>query len=236
MRSIDFTPTARRLGMSAAAGVVLLGIGYVVTLASGLLSLRSPQQPIGDPFFPILEILTILSAPLMVALMVSVHAWAPPDAKAYSLTALVFMSLLAGVTCAVHFVILTVGRQIDAAGHPWLPLFFSFAWPSVPYALDILAWDLFFGLSMLFAAPVFSGDRHVASIRVVMIVSGVLALAGISGAVIGDMQLRMIGAFGYAGLFPVVALLLALLFARSRAVEPRIAADFYQVSRGRTDD
>ena len=218
MRSIDFTATARRLGMSSAVGVVLLGAAYAVTLAAGLSSLRSPQQPIGDPFFPILEILIILSAPLMVAVMVSVHAWAPPDAKAYSLAALVFMSLLAGVTCGVHFVILTVGRQIGSAGLPWLPLLFSFTWPSVPYALDILAWDLFFGLSMLFAAPVFRGDRLRTSIRWLMIVSGVLALGGLSGAVVGDMQLRMIGVVGYAGLFPVVALLLTMLFWRSKPV------------------
>ncbi len=91
---------------------------------------------------------------------------------------------------------------------------FSFTWPSVTYALDILAWDLFFGLSMLFAAPVFSGDRLRASIRILMIVSGVLALAGISGVVVGNIQLRMIGVVGYAGLFPVVALLLAILFSR----------------------
>jgi hypothetical protein len=118
MGSIDFTAAARRLGMLSAVGVVVLGAAYAVTLAVGLSSLRSPQQPIGDPFFPILEILIILSAPLMVAVMVSVHAWTPPETKAYSLAALVFMSLLAGVTCGVHFVILTVGRQIESAGLP----------------------------------------------------------------------------------------------------------------------
>jgi hypothetical protein len=218
MRSVDFTATARQLGMSSAVGVVLLGAAYAVTLAAGLASLRSPQQPIGDPFFPILEVLIILSAPLMVAVMVSVYAWTPPETKACSLAALVFMSLLAGVTCGVHFVILTVGRQIGSAGLPWAPLLFSFSWPSIPYALDILAWDLSFGLSMLFAAPVFSGDRLLASIRFLMIVSGVLALAGISGAVVGDMQFRMIGVVGYAGLFPVVALLLAILFRRTSPV------------------
>jgi hypothetical protein len=99
-----------------------------------------------------------------------------------------------------------------------VPLLFSFTWPSIPYALDILAWDLFFGLSMLFAAPVFSGDRLLASIRFLMIVSGVLALAGISGVAVGDMQLRMIGVVGYAGLFPVVAMLLAILFRRTSPV------------------
>ena len=119
MRSVDFTATARRLGMSSAVGVVLLSVAYTVTLAAGLLSLQSSQQPIEDPFFSILEVLIILLAPLMVAVMVSVHAWTPPEAKTYSLAALVFMSLLAGVTCSVHFVILTVSRQIGSAGLPW---------------------------------------------------------------------------------------------------------------------
>lgn len=223
MRSIDFTATARRLGMSSAVGVVLLGAAYAVTLAAGLSSLRSPQQPVGDPFFSILEILILLSAPLMVVVMVSVHAWTAPEAKTYSLAALVFMSLLAGVTCSVHFVILTVSRQIGSAGLPWFPLLLSFKWPSVSYALDILAWDLFFGLSMLFAAPVFRGDRLRASIRLLMIVSGVLALAGLSGVVVGDMQLRMIGVVGYAGLFPIVALLLTMLFWRTSPVVPTLA-------------
>jgi hypothetical protein len=197
-------------------------VAYTVTLAAGLLSLQSPDQPVEDPFFQVLEILIILLAPLMVAVMVSVHAWTPPEAKTYSLAALVFMSLLAAVTCSVHFVILTVSRQFGSAGLPWLPLLFSFKWPSVAYALDILAWDLFFALSMLFAAPVFSGDRLQVSIRILMIASGVLALGGMSGVVNGDMQLRMIGVLGYAGVFPVVALLLAILFRRTTVV-PMVA-------------
>jgi hypothetical protein len=60
------------------------------------------------------------------------------------------MIILADITCSVHFVILTVSRQIVAAGFPWATQFFSFEWPSVVYALDILAWDVFFALSMLF--------------------------------------------------------------------------------------
>jgi hypothetical protein len=228
MRSIDFTATARRLGLASAVGLVLLGAVYTVTLVGGLWSLQSRQQPVGDPFFSILEMLIILSAPLMVAVMVSVHAWTPPEAKTYSLAALVFMSLLAGVTCSVHFVILTVSRPIGSAGPPWLALLFSFKWPSVTYALDILAWDLFFALSMLFAAPIFNGDRLQVAIRTLMIASGVLALAGMSGVVVGDMQLRMIGVVGYAGLFPVVALLLAILFRRTRPAVPMVA----EASRG----
>jgi hypothetical protein len=201
-------------------GLCYWASSYAVTLTVGLLSLQAPQQPIGDPWFLILEILILVMAPLMVALMVAVHTFASPQTKAFSLMALVFMSLLAGVTCSVHFVILTVSRQAAFAGLSWLPLLLSFKWPTVAYALDILAWDVFFAVSVLFAAPVFRGSRLATSIRVSMIASGVLAIAGLSGVVVGDMQLRNIGIVGYAGVFPVAALLLAILFHRTFPVTP----------------
>jgi hypothetical protein len=80
-------------------------------------------------------------------------------------------------------------------------LLVSFRWPSVVYALDILGWDFFFALSVLFAAAVFGGSRLTVSIRGVMTASGVLALAGLGGVVTGDMQLRNIGIVGYLGGF-----------------------------------
>jgi hypothetical protein len=217
--SMQFTATARSLGIFSAAATVILLVAYVVTLAVGLASLESAQQPIGDPMFTILEVLIIIMMPVMVALMVVVHAWAPVHAKALSLISLVFMGLLAGVTCSLHFVILTLSRQPEFTGQPWLPLVFSFSWPSIAYALDILGWDVFFALSMLFAAPVFRGSRLAAWIRVLMIASAVLALAGLSGVVAGEMQLRNIGIVGYVGVFLVVAALLVLLFYRARPLE-----------------
>jgi len=212
----EFSTTARRLGLYSAGCVVVLLVAYAVTLAVGFMSLQSPSDPIGDPMFTILEILIILLMPAMVALMVAIHAWAPAHARTLSLTAVVFMGLLAGVTCSVHFVILTMSRQAAFAGQPWLPLFLSFEWPSVVYALDILGWDVFFPVAMLFAAPVFGGSRLADGIRWLMIVSGVLALAGLSGVVAGDMQLRNIGIVGYLGVFLIVACLLVVLFRRSR--------------------
>jgi hypothetical protein len=217
--SIKFTATARSLGILSATTTVILGVAYAVTLAVGLASLEAPQEPIGDPMFTILEILIIVMMPAMVALMVAVHAWAPMHAKALSLTAVVFMSLLAGVTCIVHFCVLTLSRQPEFAGQSWGALVLSFTWPSVVYALDILAWDVFFPLSMLFAAPVFGGSRLAEWIRVLMIASGVLSLAGLSGVVVGDMQLRNIGIVGYVGVFLVVAALLAILFYRTTPQE-----------------
>jgi hypothetical protein len=216
----SFTVAARRLGIVAALGTVSLSVAYAVTLVAGLLSLRSPGEPIGDPLFSVLEILILLLMPVLVALMAAVHAWAPAAVKVFGLLAVVFVSLLAAVTCGVHFVILTVGHQAVFSAFPWTPLFVSFTWPSVAYALDILAWDVFFALAVLFAAPVFEGGRLATSIRALLVTSGVLALAGLGGVVVGDMRLRNIGIVGYAGVFPVAAVLMSVLFRRAT---PRVA-------------
>ena len=213
-----FTLQHRVIGVFAAWAVFFVGVVYAITLVLGILSLKSSQDPIGDPFFSILELLIILMTSLMILCMIVVHAYAPPEAKAYSFSALVFMILLVGITSCVHFVILTVSRQIEAAGLTWVPLFLSYKWPSVAYALDILAWDFFFALSMLFAAPVFTGDRLEITVRILMIVSGLLSLAGLIGVPLADMQIRMIGVLGYAGVAPIVFLLLGIVFGRTQQV------------------
>lgn len=216
--SIEFTATARRLGIYSAVATAVLLFAYAFTLSLGLAMLESPDQPIRDPMFSILEILIITMMPAMVALMVAVHAWAPRSAKALSLISVVFMGLLAGLTCSLHFVILTLSRQPVFAEQPWLPLFMSFNWPSVVYTLDILGWDVFFAFSMLFAAPVFTGTRLATWIRVSMFASGALALSGLIGVVLGNMQVRNIGIVGYVGVFLFVCVLLATLFYRALPV------------------
>jgi hypothetical protein len=216
MADEGFTRHHRRLGKVAAWAAFFLLVAYAVTLALGLLSLESPADPIGDPYFTLLELLIIAMAPVMVVVMVAVHAYASPGARAYSLPALAFMVVMAGITSGVHFVILTVSRQIASAGFPWASLFFSFEWPSVVYALDILAWDVFFALSMLFAAPVFRTGQLDKTVRVLMIADGVLSLAGLAGVPLGDMSLRNIGILGYVGVSLLVFPLLAVVFGRAR--------------------
>jgi hypothetical protein len=208
--------TARQVGIFSAVLVAALLVAYAATLTVGLMSLASPDQPIGDPMVWMLEVLIILMMPAMVTLMVAVHEWAPGRARPFTLTALIFMALLAGLTCSVHFAILAVGRSAAFAALPNLDLLFSFKWPSVAYALDILGWDFFFPLSMLFAAPAFGGCRLARAIRIAMIVSGVLALAGLIGVPTGDMNLRNIGVVGYVPVFLVVVILLAALFWKTR--------------------
>ena len=217
-----FTPLHRTLGKTAAWVVFSLIVIYAVTTILGFLSLKDPLDQIGDPYFTIMEILIFLMSPFMVISMIAVHAYATQNVKAYSFTALVFMIVMAVITSSIHFIVLTVSRQIEASGFTWAPLFFSFSWPSVAYTADILAWDWFFALSILFAVPVFKGNGLKRVLRYLMIVSGVLSLVGLFGVPLAIMNVeywltvRNIGIIGYALISPIVFLLLGIVFARTK--------------------
>jgi hypothetical protein len=213
-----FTQQHRAIGRASAYAVSVLLVVYAITTTLGFLSLKSPLDPIGNPYFTIMELLIILIAPLLVLSMIAVHAYASPEVKVYSLMALVCMILLAGITSCAHFVVLTVSHQIEAAGLTGAPLLISFKWPSVVYSLDTLAWDWFFALSMLFAALVFKGNRLENSVRILMIISGVLSLAGLIGVALADMQIRNIGIIGYTVVAIVVFLLIGIVFGRTQCV------------------
>ncbi len=225
MSHAGFTKQQRILGRTASFAVSFLLIVYAVTLVLGLLSLKSSRDPIGDPYFSILELLIVVMAPLIIIVMVTVHSYASSETKMYSLIALAFMVIMAAITCSVHFVILTVSRQIEAAGFVWASLFFSFKWPSVVYALDILAWDFFFALSMLFAAPVFKTDRLEKTVRVLMVTNGLLSLAGLIGVPLADMNIRNIGIIGYVGVSIVMFPLMGVILGRTQQILEKIVLE-----------
>jgi hypothetical protein len=132
-----------------------------------------------------------------------IHGYASLERKTYSVIALAFMILVAGTTSIVHFVELTALRQLGTAG---------LVWPSVAYAAELLAWNLFLGLSLLFAAPVFEGGGLARGVRRGLYLSGALCVAGVIGPAAGNMRRQLVGILGYAGVFPVVCFMLSRLF------------------------
>jgi hypothetical protein len=163
-----------------------------------------------------MELLIILMAPLLVVIMVSIHAYASAETKVYSLSSLAFMIILAGITSSVHFIILTVRPQFEMAGITGEPLFLSFTWPSMAYAADILAWDVFFALSLIFAGLVFRGGGLDKIVRYLLLASGILSLLGLICVPLANMSIRNIGVVGYAILAPIAFLFIALLFNRTK--------------------
>ena len=149
--------------------------------------------------------------------MVAIHGYASPERKVYSLAAICFMFIMAGITSSVHFVILAVGHQVEYGETTGFSFLLSFRWPSVAYALDILAWDWFFAISILMAAPVFRRGKLEKIVRTLMIICGILSLAGLIGVPLANMQIRNIGIIGYAVIAPVVFLLIGVILGRAGA-------------------
>jgi len=126
------------------------------------------------------------------------------------------MSMCALVTCCVHFAVLTLSRHPAFAGSDWTSLVFSFSWPSVAYALDILAWDFFFPLAALFAAFAVPGSGPAGLARRLLVGSAALAFVGLAGIPLANMAIRNLGIIGYVVLFPIAAVLLSRVFRRER--------------------
>jgi hypothetical protein len=187
------------LGRWSSFAVFLVGLAYIVALIIGFTT-RGLSAPIVDPLLAIMEILTLIAAPLMLVMMAAIYGRASDERKTTGSLAFAFMLLTTGTTSAVHFVNLTATRQLGSA---------LLVWPSPAYALELLAWDVFLGLSLVFAAFTFQGSGRVKS---GLLVCGLLCLVGALGPAVGNMRLQLIGVFAYGGVLPVVSLALSRTF------------------------
>lgn len=160
-----------RLGRWSAFTVCVIGVAYMAALASGF-AIYGLAAPIVDPLLAVMEVLTLVSALFLLVMMAALHDYASATRKVYGALALALMTLVVGMTSAVHFVELTALRQLGTG---------VIVWPSVPYAVELLAWDLLLGLSLLFAACVFEGNGPAGRVRWGLSISGALCLAGVLG-------------------------------------------------------
>jgi len=185
----------------SSVAMLSIGVAYLITLIIGVA--RYGVRPIADPILAIMEVLTLVSAPIVVVLMVAIHDFAKPKRKAYGVLAIAFGSIFAALTSSVHFVELTALRQQGAGG---------IVWPSSIYAVELLAWDVFLGLALLFAGAALGVDMPHRTVRRSLYLAGGLCLLGTIGPAVGDMRLQLVGVVGYAVVLPVACVLLARLF------------------------
>lgn len=205
------TPAAsavQRLGSWAAWSMVGIGCAYAVALGVGFVR-YGLSAPITDPLLAIMEVLTLLSAPSILVLMAALREDTMPERRIFGTLSLGFAVAFATLTSSVHFVELTALRQLGRA---------ELLWPSVAYAVELLAWDGFLGLALLSAAaaiPPVSASRSSrwdSALRRTLLLAGVLCVAGLAGPALGRMRWQFVGVFGYSVMLPVVCYLLARRF------------------------
>ncbi len=197
-----------RLGMWTAGATTLLYAVYIGTLFAGGVASGVPREP----YLAGAEILTTVGAVLQVTLFTALHESTRPSRRIFSLTALGWMFAMATLTMASHVGQLTVGRRVDLSAMPELRSVFGWEWPSLLYAFELTAWHLLFGLSLLFAAPIFEGRGRAAAVRLGLYAAGALCLLGLIGPAVGNLAWRFIGVFGYGVVFPITCVGIALIF------------------------
>jgi hypothetical protein len=205
------TPTERAIGRWSARALCALTVVYSADFVVGFAALGNVRDPLPDPYLAIGEVLILVMAPILVALMLAVHACAPDRARSCTLVALGWMLAAAACTTTVHFVELSVARHVDPDSFPGYARIFDFQWPSLLYAVDVVAWDVFFGLALLFAVPAFRRPSDTAARRGLM-ASGSLCLLGVIGPLAGVIAWRAIGIVGYTLVFAATCIPLARAF------------------------
>lgn len=198
------------LGRWSSFSVFLIGLAYLGALVIGFTT-RGLSAPIVDPLLAIMELLTLLVAPILLVMMAAVRGRAPAALDTVGSLAFAFMALATGLTSAVHFVALTATRQLGSA---------LLVWPSSAYAVELLAWDGFLGLSLVFAAFTLQRGGRERHVRRGLLACGLLCLLGVIGPAVGNMRLQLVGVFAYGVLLPVVSLLLSRLFRDDAGSEP----------------
>ncbi|MBI3411633.1 MAG: hypothetical protein HY040_25165 [Planctomycetes bacterium] len=214
-----WTKEDRRVGMWSALSVAIIGVVYFLTglvwLVTGGSSTPQPLEP-AEPYLSILELLILLSAPILIALMAAVHSYAAPDRKTCALAALALMTAFAVLTGGVHFVQLVVARRLPETALEQ-SVMRLYPWPSIALALDLLAWDVFLGLALVFAGLVFTGGAGLQkAVWAATTLSGALCVAGSLGPLLGQMRLQFLAISGYAVVLPVACALMGILFSRTR--------------------
>jgi len=94
---------------------------------------------------------------------------------------------------------------------------FGFKWPSTFYAIDIVAWDVFFALALLFAVPAFA-RTEARWARRGLIASGSLSLIGLIGPFANALGWRTIGIIGYTVVFGITCIPLSQAFKANGAL------------------
>jgi hypothetical protein len=208
--------TTNRIGKWSAIILITIGALYLITGIIGASTMGSfwpPRQV--DPYLAIMESLIIVSAPFMIILMLVIHSYANGAKKIFSLAAVSFMILAAGLTTVIQFIRLTVLREENNYTNSTLL-------SDALLKTDLLAWDLFFGLSMFFSAFVFRGNLATKFIFRTMIASGSLCLVGFFGPTTGVLQFQAAAIIGYTVVFMVTCFALAKFFGKTNMADSTV--------------
>lgn len=186
---------------------------FVLTQIYGIVSgiaYSSKGSPVESGIFlSIMAFLVVLMGPLLILSMVMINISVIKKNRPFSITAVIFMIMCITITSCTNFLLLLVNSHQDLFNNFIKSLFLPCKWPTLIFIFDSFTWDWFFGLSMLFVAPVFRGNMLMNIIRYILILSGILCILGLLLIFISPEIGILVGILGWGAVGPIAFLLLA---------------------------
>jgi hypothetical protein len=196
-------------GIVTGAGIVY-GIGLLALLCVNGMRLARPsaevQLWVGLATFGV--------APFILAIVVCIHRSVPEPDRVLTQLGLAFTVLFTSMVSINRFVQLTVVRKATISGETeGLTRFLPYSSTSVTFALEILGWGVFLGITALVLAPVFRRGTLESAIRWTAAAYGVLSLTGAIGYAIQS-RLFIVGFLAWGFVLYIWTGMLLIWFSR----------------------
>jgi hypothetical protein len=199
--------TTLRFGIWVNGIGIVLALAYIASLVA--VGLSGTGFPPVEPFDVIVSLISLISAPAILAFFAVIFLVAAEERKTFGLLALAFSILFTAMTSINRFVHLAVVRPSLAAGvTEGLEWFTPYGVYSIMVGLEILGWSFFLGLAFLFAAFVFWGNRDAKYLSWIFLANALLSLVSTLTPFTGITAFTFVGAIAWGPGFILAALLL----------------------------
>ena len=205
--------TVQRILFLAALISTVFGILYFLGLAGKLIvdgsihSASSPSIQVVSAAIGLMWDFTLL------VLFVALRRQASESKAVYADLGLVFMALLCATSSINWFVQLTLVPRIAQSGDPaFLALIDIHNETSIMYAIEHLAWGLFYGLATIFMAATIEGGKAGTWVRWLLVVGGALSILHVFGIMAANSLMIDSGYFAAGVLLPLTTALLAVRY------------------------
>jgi hypothetical protein len=212
---VDTRNPTRRILFLAAVISTVFGVLYLLGLTGKLIVDGSIHSVSAPPIQMLSAAIGLLWDISLLIMFVALRRQIASRNAVYADLALVFMALLCATSSINWFVQLTLVPRISPTDDPnLLALVDIHRVSSVMYAIEHLAWGVFYGLATIFMAMAIRGGRVETWIRWLFGVGGVLSILHVFGIMTGVHALIDLGYFAAGVLLPITTLLLAVRFRR----------------------
>jgi hypothetical protein len=207
---------ARRIVLATATISTVFGILYLVGLLGKLVVNGSIHAQSSPAISMIAAAVGLLWDITLVILFLALRRQITGSQVIFAELGAVFMILLAAGSSVNWYVQLTLVPKVVQAGDAnALAQLDIHNVDSVMYAMEHLAWGLFYGLATIFMAVAIEGGRIETWIRWLLIAGGVMSLLFVPGRLMSSQVLIDLGYYAAGVLLPITTTLMAIRFRKN---------------------